>query len=115
FLTVLLHLMVRQRFWFIPLLFVVWANLHGAVALGGAALATATVVAWFDRRRQWQGGRRFRQLLLVTGLSALATAATPMGVGLWRFIGESMARSRQNQIMEWLPSYPNGPIEIAFW
>ena len=26
-----------------------------------------------------------------------------------------MARSRQNQIMEWLPSYPNGPVEIAFW
>jgi len=43
------------------------------------------------------------------------TAATPMGVHLWTFIGESMARSRQNQVMEWMPSYPRGPIEICFW
>lgn len=108
-LTVLVHLLVSWRLWAIPPLFVLWANLHGAVALGGAVLVVATVVAWFDDRR------RFYRLLAVTLVSGVLTAATPMGTGLWRFIGESMARSRQNQIMEWLPSYPNGPIEIAFW
>ena len=109
FLVLLIHLVTAERFWLVPFLFVVWANLHGAVALGGAALLTATIVSWFGDRT------RFRRMLVVTCLSGLATALTPMGVGLWRFIGESMARSRQNQIMEWLPSYPRGPIEIAFW
>jgi hypothetical protein len=90
-------------------LFFVWANLHGAVALGGAVLAAATVTAWFTDRP------RFARLAGITLLSAALTAVTPMGAGLWRFIGESMARSHQNQVMEWLPSTPKGPVEIAFW
>ena len=109
FLMVLMHLLVRQRFWMIPPLFVVWANLHGAVALGGVVLVAATVVAWFD----------------ATGaVSAVAAGDAPGGSGDGRHPdGDGPVavhrridgRSRQNQIMEWLPSYPNGPIEIAFW
>ncbi len=109
FLVLLVHLIVAERFRWIPFLFVVWANLHGAVALGGVVLATATAVAWFGDRK------RFGRLAILTVVSGALTAVTPMGTGLWTFIGESMARSRQNQIMEWLPSYPKGPIEIAFW
>jgi hypothetical protein len=108
-LMVLVHLLCAERYRLIPVLFLLWANLHGAVALGGALMVTATVVAWFGDRR------RFRVLALATLVSGAMTTLTPMGVGLWRFIGESMARSRQNQIMEWLPSYPKGPIEISFW
>ncbi|MES1157494.1 MAG: hypothetical protein ABUL67_00215 [Haliangium ochraceum] len=110
-LVALLHLIVAERFWVIPPLFALWANLHGAVAMGGVVLVTATGVAWFgDADRT-----RFKRLAIVTVCAGALTAATPMGPRLWLFIGESMARSRQNQIMEWLPSYPQGPIEIAFW
>jgi hypothetical protein len=113
FLVLLLQLIVAERFWLVPLLFLVWANLHGAVALGGVVLITATAVAFRDRGADV--GARFKRLSLVTILSGGMTALTPMGLGLWRFVGESMARSRQNQILEWLPSYPRGPLEIAFW
>ena len=109
FLVALVTLLTRDTWWPIPPLFVLWANLHGAVALGGVILLTATTVSWFCDRR-----RTLRLALLTMGCGLL-TAATPMGPGLWRFIGESMARSRRNQIMEWMPSYPRGPIEIAFW
>ena len=108
-LMVLVWLLVTQKYVVIPFLFVIWANLHGAVALGGAVLISATGLAWFYNRR------RFRGLLLVTLICGALTGLTPMGIGLWRFIGESMARSRQNQIMEWMPSYPKGPVEVAFW
>jgi len=110
FLIVLLHLLLAQRFWLLPALFLVWANLHGAVAMGGVVLTVATIVSAFDDERA-----RFRKLLVATIVSGLATALTPMGLGLWRFIGQSIARSRQNQILEWLPAYPRGPIEIGFW
>jgi hypothetical protein len=108
-LAALLHLLQAGRWWWIPPLFLLWANLHGAVALGGLILVTATGVAALTDRV------RLRPLLLTTVAAGLITAATPMGPGLWRFIGESMARSRQNQIMEWLPALPKGPIEICFW
>lgn len=109
FLVLLLRLLIAGRHALIPPLFLLWANLHGAVALGGVVMVAATAVAWFHERRL------AARLAGVTLLCGALTAATPMGFGLWRFIGESMARSRQNQIMEWLPSYPRGPIEISFW
>jgi len=108
-LMLLLRLLSQRRLWLIPPLFLLWANLHGAVALGGVVLAAATIVAWFHDRRL------AARLALLTLVCGALTAATPMGVHLWSFIGESMARSRQNQIMEWMPSYPKGPIEISFW
>lgn len=108
-LVLLLRLLIDRRLLLIPPLFLLWANLHGAVALGGVVLAAATAVAWFHDRRL--AGR----LAILTVVCGALTAATPMGVHLWTFIGESMARSRQNQIMEWMPSYPRGPIEICFW
>jgi hypothetical protein len=109
FLVALVALLARNCLWPVPPLFWVWANLHGAVALGGAVLVTATVVSAFADRRRWA------RLAVVTVVCGLLTAATPMGTGLWRFVGESMARSRSNQIMEWMPSYPRGPVEIMFW
>jgi hypothetical protein len=115
-LTVLLTLLSRERTRLLPLLFVVWANAHGAVALGGLLLGVAAVVAVLRAR----GGdardrRRALVLALLVPTCAAATALTPLGPGLWWFIRESMERSRQNRITEWLPTYPTGAVEIAFW
>lgn len=99
----------RGRLLLIPPLFLLWANLHGAVALGCLVMGVATVVAGFHDRRLAV------RLAMLTVVCGALTAATPMGVHLWTFIGESMARSHQNQIMEWMPSYPKGPVEISFW
>jgi len=108
-LVLLLRLLLDRRLLLIPPLFLLWANLHGAVALGGVVMVVATLVAAFHDRRL------AARLALATLVCGALTAVTPMGVHLWTFIGESMARSRQNQIMEWMPSYPKGPIEISFW
>jgi hypothetical protein len=115
-LATLLTLIVRGPLYWIPPLFVLWANVHGAVAMGGLVLAALAGVAIVRAR----GGdaddrRRARTLALLVPVCALATAATPLGFRLWSFIGESMARSRRIGIDEWQPAYPTKPMEIFFW
>jgi hypothetical protein len=119
-LMVLLSLLSRERYRWLPPLFVLWANVHGAVALGGLALVAAAAAALLRARRGDAGAvavdrRRAVTLAVLVPVCAAATALTPMGVGLWRFIGESMGHSRQNGIDEWQPAYPTAPLEIMFW
>jgi hypothetical protein len=99
-LALLLWLLVRKRFLFVPPLFVVWANFHGAVALGGIILAAVTAVSL------WRFRREARALLPVLILAGMATAATPMGTRLWSFVGASIGRSTEVRIMEWTPVAP---------
>jgi hypothetical protein len=114
--AVLLWLLVNERYWPLPLLFVLWANVHGAVAMGVAILgAVALVAAVRARRGDGRDRRRAWVLTALTLLCALATLLTPLGFRLWRFIGTSMALSRQNNILEWQPTWPNGPFGIIFW
>ncbi len=88
--------------------FVVWANMHGAVAIGVASVAAAFVAAWIRNRI-------FPRALAVTlVLCFLATCISPLGFKLWTFIPESMARSHADQLIEWLP--PGfSPTTWPFW
>jgi hypothetical protein len=115
-LATLVTLLAHERYRLLPALFVLWANVHGAVALGGAVLGATALVATFVARSGDPGDRRRAiTLLVLTPICGAATALTPMGPRLWTFIGESMQRSRQTMINEWMPTYPKGPVEIAFW
>jgi hypothetical protein len=120
-LAILLFLLAHECYLWLPPLFALWANVHGAVALGGVALVGATVAAVVRARARAPAltdpaaRRRALTLVLLTPLCALATALTPLGFRLWTFIFESVARSRQIQIDEWRPAYPTHPMEIAFW
>jgi hypothetical protein len=85
------------------------------VALGGLVLVVAAAVAALRAR----GGdrvdrRRAVTLALLVPVCGAATALTPLGPGLWRFVGESMESSRETRINEWIPSYPTGLVEIMF-
>ncbi len=119
FLALLLTVIARERYNWLPALFALWANVHGAVALGGVVLGGVTVAALVRARRHRdddpEARRRALSLLLVTPVCAAATAFTPLGSRLWTFIFESVARSREIQIDEWRPAYPTHPMEIAFW
>ncbi|HVV17615.1 MAG TPA: hypothetical protein VHH90_10455 [Polyangia bacterium] len=115
--TVLATLLVRERFWPIPLLFVVWANVHGGVVLGAAMLAGASVAAaWrWARTRAPADRRRVRRLGMVVALAGLATCATPLGFGLFGFVWQSTARLYALRISEWRPTWPDDTAGAIFW
>ncbi len=115
-LALLLWLLVRERHRWLPLLFLVWANAHGAVVLGIAILVAVALVAGVEARRGAPPARhRAIELAVLTPICALTTLLTPLGVGLWRYIGTSTALSRANRIREWQPTWPTGPFGILFW
>jgi hypothetical protein len=90
-------LLAAGRLRWLPVLFVLWTNLHGAVALGVVAVVAA-LAADLARRR-----RLTLEQVLVAAACGLATLASPLGIRLWTFIAESTEKSRVNQLVEWTP------------
>jgi hypothetical protein len=116
-LAVLLTLLARERYRWLPPLFLLWANAHGGVVLGGLVLAAtcaAALLRWW-RVRAPADRARARTLAIVTALSGLACAAAPLGFGIYHFVIESTARSIQVKIIEWFPVKPDGVFGVLFW
>jgi hypothetical protein len=99
------NLLTRNRLIWLPAVFVVWANMHGAVVLGLVAVAGALLARTIADRRLSKG------LVLVLVACLGATFISPLGARLWTFIPESMTRSRANQLIEWLPP----DFSAVFW
>jgi len=116
-LPLLVTLLAREKLWPIPLLFVVWANMHGGVALGGLVLGAATAVALLRWRAQGTPEDRRRALALaaVLPLAAAACLATPLGAGVFHFLGDSMVRIRAVGIGEWQRPLPTDRYGAVFW
>lgn len=111
FLAVAISLVVANRVWWLPPLFFIWANSHGAVVLGFVVITAALAAAVVDDRRQW------RRYALVLAACAAAATLTPLGIAFWTEIPASMARIRQYPIDEWRPpaiaAWPMAPFWIA--
>jgi hypothetical protein len=89
-------------------MFLIWANLHGAVALGGLVLVGMLI------GETWAHRRIPRDLMLWSVLCAVATLLTPLGIRFWPEIVASLRRSRLNDISEWRPpALP--PDNLVFW
>lgn len=118
FLAVSLHLLVRERFLFLPPLFVLWANLHGGVTLGGLLMLSAVCVAFAERLRRPQdpvAGRRLRLLFVCTGACGLATLLSPLGPRILLFPLESVHRLKAAGIIEWRAPDPRRIEGALFW
>ena len=109
FLALTAFLLTKRREWWLPLLFLVWANLHGAVLLGIVVLAATTVGTALTNRRHGY------QLLAVTLSCVLATSLTPLGLSFWTEMPSSLARIGQIQISEWRAPQFADPALGPFW
>ncbi len=116
-LPVLVWLLARERHLVIPPFFLLWANAHGGVALGGVVLAVCTgaaVLRWV-RTRAPADRRRALVLSVVLPLAGLAVAATPLGFHIYRFVVASARRSYDVQIAEWFVLRPDSVFGALFW
>ncbi|HEX6488414.1 MAG TPA: hypothetical protein VF137_06005 [Candidatus Dormibacteraeota bacterium] len=94
----------RAILW-LPLLMILWANLHSGwavafVILGVVLVAEAAMWVW---TRQPAHAQHFRRLGLVTLLSAVAVAATPHGLALYTYpFATQFSTAQQSLIAEWM-------------
>jgi hypothetical protein len=105
-LTCTLLLSNRQRM--LPLLFLVWANLHSAVLLGLVVMGAACIAALVRDRRVPV------DLVVVTAACVAAVCLTPMGLQFWPEVLSSLERSKTNGLIEWSPPGWQ-PVLWPFW
>lgn len=108
-LALTVSLLRSRRYVWLPMLFLLWANLHGAVVMGILMLAAALAAAVVENRRH------ARALAVACACCLAATLATPLGVTFWTEIPRSLARIRQLGIEEWAPPRVTTPALIPFW
>jgi hypothetical protein len=93
----------------IPLMFALWANMHGSFIVGLGLLTCFTVGRVFDVLRRTGkvkalfGDSRLRRFLLVTQLSAAATLLNPYGLAVYPEILTFGQNVNLQDIIEWHP------------
>ena len=98
------------RLWIVPVLVVVWANLHGSFFLGPLVLGLAWLEDLHDRA---PGDRR---VLLVALVSGAAACLTPFGPLVWGYaVGLSINPQVTGRITEWQPTSLRNVPGILFF
>ncbi len=96
--------------WLIPVIAVVWANVHGSFVLAPALVGLAWLEDVADR------SPRARTTLAVALLTSLATLVTPFGPGAWEYaLGLVANRQVTAQISEWRPPTLGDVTGVLFW
>ncbi len=120
--AVTVGLLVKRRYAWLPALFMVWANLHGAVLTGLVLVAAACVAALVEAvatehegRFSWRSLRPLRSVIVTSVLCALATLATPLGYHLWLEIPAFFVRIRQVRVEEFTAPGLLALRWIPFW
>ena len=101
---------VRNLLW-LPLLFVFWTNTHGGWLVG-----VGTFGVW-SAAKTLTSNHASTTKAAVAGVGVVSVAGTllnPYGIGLWRFLLETVGFQRSD-IVEWLPITSAPPMVLALW
>ncbi len=92
YLDVLLDLKLSgsaKRLWLLPILMLLWVNLHGAFMIGLALLFSFIFLEWVEYRISGSlspaRSHKLRLLGLILALTVLATLVNPQGARIWLF------------------------------
>lgn len=115
--AVTMFLLSHRRELWIPPLFLVWANLHAQVVMGGVMLVVVTAGAAYEavRSRTAEAEARAARLGLVLVTSALATLVTPLGRRLWTYVLDANGRPGQARIAEWASAFHPTLAAALLW
>ncbi len=98
-----------RRLWAIPLVTVLWANLHGSFPLVLVLLALALVADLVDRRSP-------RLVGAVTLASVAATLVNPIGLDVWRYVVNVATNPAiSSRVSEWRPLSPLEPAGLLLY
>lgn len=101
---------IRGRLWLLPVLVVVWTNLHGSFPLVFVVIGLAWVR---DRQDDPPAARR---LLIAATLCAAATIVNPYGLRVWGYVADlSTHPVVSRRISEWGPPSIHTPTGIFFF
>jgi hypothetical protein len=90
-----------ERLWAVPVIVIVWANLHGSFLLGPVVLG----LAWLEDVRDRIA--RPHRTLVFAGAAAVAACVTPFGPAVWAYaIGLSVNPEVTQRITEWQRTSP---------
>jgi hypothetical protein len=109
FLMLTVYLMVRQRYAWLPLVFLVWANCHGGVLTGFLVLTTGLIVQML-----WSPDGSLRRWSALVAC-AITGSVTPLGLTLWTELPKSIARIRMYPLNEWQPATFTDLRLAPFW
>ncbi len=109
FIPTIVLLMARDRMWWLPVVFLIWANVHGGVLLGLVLLATGLIAQTLVEPVRW------RRSALMLAACVLAVTATPLGLSFWIEIPRSLNRISQYTLDEWRrPGFAEAAM-VPFW
>jgi hypothetical protein len=99
--------------WILPIIMLIWANIHGGFAVGLAVSGTILFVRMIeDRRLKLED-------FLVLGVSGLVTLINPYGIRLWAEVWQQISDRKVGRVIaEWQPFYTQielGWIFLAVW
>ena len=99
-----------RRLWILPIVMVIWANVHGSFPLGLVLIG----FSWAEDRRDHAATRN--TLLAVGVIGLLATAVGPYGFGVWRYaIGLSTNERILGHVEEWAATTVRSPDGAIFF
>jgi len=106
-LTIVLHLVARNRLWWMPLVCVVWANAHGLVIFGVAVAGAVLLDALLWSRHE------IKRAALVVAACVAAPTVSPLGWNYWPQILSTVSLARELQIQEY--QMPLRLQDLPFW
>lgn len=93
--------LARRELLALPIIFWLWANVHGSFALGFAYLGLHVLGRWLEGHRPWEG--RERRLVLGGLIAFVACFLNPYGVSLVTFPVDLMRRGDAlKDVVEWM-------------
>jgi xanthosine utilization system XapX-like protein len=98
-----------RRLWIVPLLVLVWTNLHGSFVLAFVLLG----FAWLD---DYAAGRPTARRVAIVGVtSAVSTLVNPFGIRVWSYVVDVVGNPTvSGKVAEWAPPSARTPIGFLF-
>lgn len=108
-----------RLYWLLPLIALLWANVHGGVVLGVVLLALHAVTHWWRTRQAASESRRMaRHLGAAAVLFGAATLLTPNGLDAYAYIFNlqgSELQARTSEYVSALKIYQLGHHQLQLW